>query len=135
MRVHECMLNDHVRITALLRQLKSASEVSDNAELPELFQMVDRAIRSHFDYEEKHLLPLLGRKWPELRQQLGDEHREIRRWLDELGIGIELHIVRKEQIDGLITRLEEHADREDAALYRWVDERPDALPGWAGRIL
>ena len=48
------------------------------------------------------------------------EHARIRQLLGELGVGVDLHLVRLELAREFIDFLRAHARREEALLYRWA---------------
>jgi len=55
-----------------------------------------------------------------------EEHRALRKRLDELGIGVDVHQTNIGAIRELAAKLRRHAEREDALLYRWADRELDA---------
>jgi hypothetical protein len=71
------------------------------------------------------LLPGLAKHDSVLAARIRDEHANIRGLLAEIGVGIELHIVRETQMLELAQFLREHAKMEEKPLYTWADT---ALP-------
>ncbi len=62
---------------------------------------------------------------PDAVDQVLRDHEAIRAALDELGLQVELHTLRKETVDAFLALLRAHAAREDATLYRAADEALD----------
>lgn len=81
----------------------------------------EAALRAHLSLEEDLVLPTFERTYPLETAQIRDEHASIRRELDELGLGVELHLISPELIDRFISKLRAHAAHEDAMLYERVD--------------
>ena len=50
------------------------------------------------------------------------EHKHLRQRLDELSVGVELHVVRAEQARAFASELQAHARHEDRVLYSLADE-------------
>ena len=100
---------------------------------------LDEGLMHHFNYEEKHLPPILGEL---LTQTLLSEHREIRKGLDDVknvvsetkleGLDREQCLIEESRMHDFINNLgqaiEEHAHREEIILdmlQRALKERGD----------
>lgn len=81
----------------------------------------EAALLAHLNVEEDLVLPTFQRSHPIEAAQLLDEHASIRRELDELGLGVELHLISVPLIERFISKLRAHAAREDAMLYEHLD--------------
>jgi hemerythrin HHE cation binding domain-containing protein len=121
--LRESLLRDHDEIDRGLADLVRAYETGDHQVAREAFRAFDARLAAHFAFEDEHLLPAFGKFDPQEAQAIAGEHRAIRTYVDELGIGTDLHLTRLPAIKTLVQRLRAHARREDLALYRWVDEQ------------
>jgi len=122
------LVEDHALLERQLAQLAQAVEADDcPADLLECWTRFEAGLRDHLDTEERCLFPAAGPEHREQVEGLRAEHRRIRHTLQELGVALELHTLRKPSVDELITFLREHAEREKQTLYAWLEE-----PGNAG---
>jgi len=72
-------------------------------------------------FEERHVLPAFRAVDQREADDLQREHDFIRRRLTELGVGLDLHLLRAEVVADFLALLRGHARREDALLYRWAE--------------
>lgn len=114
-------LADHEQLELLLRELIAAFETGDRDVAREVYRKFDVALAEHLAIEEEQLFPELSTTEPGEVTQLRTEHAAIRRRLDELGIGVDLHLTRLPAIRALVDDLHAHALREDRLLYPWAD--------------
>lgn len=132
MNVRESLGRDHAAIDRRLSDLANAADGADLPTILRVFREVDRGLRAHIDGEEHYLFGDFEKHHPNEIRELRQEHDRFRRSLDELMIRTELHTVRKEDFERLVSELRAHADKENKTLYRWADEtshrgRRDAL--------
>lgn len=121
MSIADRLTQHHQRLAALLSELSEAAAGADAPTLHRIWQEAEDGLRSHFDAEERLLLPLLRRARADECAEIVREHQELKEMLDEVGLQVELHIVRRDRIDALIQRLRTHARREDEGIYRWCE--------------
>lgn len=113
---------DHERLERLFTDLLYAFEADARGDIPRLWNAFDRELRTHLAIEEEQLLPrFLDFNAPEALSLLR-EHHSIRDKLLKLGVGVDLHLTRFNQVDDFVRELREHAQREDALFYRWSEE-------------
>ena len=112
---------DHAALLRSLDALGNASEGADASELVRVWREFEAGLRAHLEVEEAELFPLLPDRAE--RTALERDHERFREQLDELGLQVEVHAIRKESVDTLCEALRAHAAREDAVLYRVADER------------
>jgi hemerythrin len=113
---------DHERLERLFNDLLCAFEADARADIPRLWNEFDRELRTHLTIEEEQLMPrFLDFNAPEALALLR-EHDSIRDRLLRLGVGVDLHLTRLNQVDDFVRELREHAKREDALFYRWSEE-------------
>ncbi|HTJ42198.1 MAG TPA: hemerythrin domain-containing protein [Kofleriaceae bacterium] len=118
------MMADHHRLETLFRELQCAFEEDvSTIELRRLWSALDEGLTAHMNAEEEIVLPELARIDPIEAKALQREHEELRRRLLELGVGVDLHVVREKAARAFLDTLREHADREDQLLYVWAASR------------
>ncbi|MCB9593992.1 MAG: hemerythrin domain-containing protein [Sandaracinaceae bacterium] len=120
--LHQLLLDEHRKIEARMARLADAAEGADAPTLIREWTGFEAALRAHLDVEEAQLF---GRVAADERAGLLAEHRALRDRLDELGLEVELHQVRRATIDAFLAALRAHAAREDGLLYRAADEMPE----------
>ena len=118
-------LADHRRLETLLERLLAAFEANDREDIAKLWTAFEAGLLTHLEAEEKHLLPALQKASERDARVLIQEHRHIRTRLEELGVGIDLHIVRLTVARDFIHELRAHAKNEDRMLYKWSDAHLD----------
>jgi CheY-like chemotaxis protein len=111
----------HRRLNTLLDDLWRAFECGEQVASSQLWSAFERELAAHFALEEKQIFPALTRIIPSEVTSLQYEHDELRRHSAQLGVGVELDLVRSELVAQLIAQLRAHALREEALLYRCVD--------------
>ena len=104
----------------------SAGFTDDSRDLVMLWGKVERELLEHMAAEERLVFPAYQRADPENAQDLRDEHAVLREHALELGIAIQLHTVRREQLHRFVEELRAHARNEEASLYRWAQGNLDA---------
>ncbi|MDB4998870.1 MAG: hypothetical protein JWM74_6302 [Myxococcaceae bacterium] len=108
---------DHRRLEALVEQILSASEAGDAECVASSWGALKDGLLAHFDAEETHLIPdLLVTSERGARVIIG-EHRHLRSRLTELGLAIELHVVKRALVSGFVHELRAHARSEERLLY------------------
>lgn len=116
---------EHTRLDATFDALASGFSADPwSAGLTE-WKHFEAALLAHMNIEEDLLLPVLARSHPDEAARIREEHASIRRDLDELGLGVELHLISADLIERFIEKLRAHAEREDAMLYRFADRELD----------
>lgn len=113
---------EHSRLEAAMTQLANSAEGADRAALTADWRRFERALIAHLELEEREILPAVEPREPQAVDLVRKDHAAIRALVDELGLEVELHTVRRETIDRFLALLRAHAAREDATLYRAADE-------------
>lgn len=124
--IRQAFLADHRRLEALLDDLLPAFEANDREEISRLWTLVEAGVLAHFDAEETHLIPDLLRKSACDARVIVREHQHLRSRLAELGVAVDLHLVRLETARHFVAELRAHAMSEDRLLYRGSDAHLDA---------
>ncbi len=127
MPIRDRFLADHRRLETLLEQLLAAFEANDREVIAKLWTEFDSGLLAHLEAEETYLIPALFWICERDARVLVQEHRHIRTRLAELGVGIDLHVVRLSAARDFVDELRAHARTEDRLLYaRLLDPAGDA---------
>ena len=131
------LLKDHAEMERLLSLLAQAVDANDdNEELRCLWTKVEGMILDHIRTEEREFFAMVGKAHRAEVEELRADHRHIRASLSALGVEMDLHAVRKSEVDELILFLRGHAERENDTMYYWLSERPDnAMANIVHRLL
>jgi hemerythrin-like domain-containing protein len=116
---------DHERLEASFLDLVDEFHEGDRDDLRAAWARFERGLLAHFDAEERYLLPLFARVDPGEAAALVAEHDLFRREVAELGVGVDLHVVRLDAARELVDGLREHAAREERLFYRWAEAHVD----------
>ena len=106
---------------ALMARVLEAFADNDRELVATLWHEFDAGILAHLEAEEKFMIPILLRVCERDARILIQEHKHIRTQLVELGIGVDLHLVRLESARSFISELHAHSLHEDTLLYRRAD--------------
>jgi uncharacterized protein (TIGR02284 family) len=83
---------------------------------------LEELLLRHVNAEEMFLLPAFSKEEPTEASVLRAEHTEIRKQLGEIGLALDLHSLRLEQIDDVYRAVARHIARETRTLYPWADQ-------------
>ncbi len=90
-------------------------------ELTRRWGEIEYQLYDHMMAEEHFVFPAYQQDDPENAQDLRDQHALLRELALEIGIAVQLHTLRTEQIQEFVSALRAHALCEEASLYRWAD--------------
>lgn len=85
---------------------------------------------SHLQFEEDHILPRYRRSNPGAAadaEELLAQHAAIRQQLDEMGMALQLHLLRAEIVERFVAMMRAHAEHENRTLYPWERAHRDEL--------
>lgn len=117
----ELLRRDHARLDALFTELLDQFEEGNQHDVRAAWVEFDDGLTAHLDLEERVILPLFAQVDRAEAEALRAEHVRIRQLLAELGVGVDLHLVRLDLAREFIDALRAHARREDQLLYRWAE--------------
>ena len=117
---------DHQRLDELFSDLLAAFQRDDRKEATALWRAFDSGLTAHMKLEEALILPAFANVAPAEAAALAREHVAFRASLTELGVGVDLHCTNAEAVERFLAALREHAEREDALMYRWAQAN---IPG------
>jgi hypothetical protein len=109
-------LADHCRLEELAEQVVAAWDASDREAVARLWASLRSGLLAHLEAEEKHWLPVLCTSERDARVIIG-EHRHLRSRLTELGVAIDLRLVRSAMLRSFVHELRAHARSEERLLY------------------
>ena len=104
-----------------MERLLEAFADNDRELVASLWNEFDAGVLAHLESEEKFMIPMLLRVSERDARILIQEHKHIRTQLAELGVGVDLHLVRLESVRSFIDELHAHSLHEDTLLYRRAD--------------
>jgi len=117
------LLLEHERLDGRMHDLARMVDAGDAAAVVPTFRAFERTLLEHLAYEEKELLPAFADLDAREADGIRAEHAAIRARVDELGMRAELHTLRASDVHALIAALRDHAAREEAVFYGWVETR------------
>lgn len=117
----DAMREDHRRLERVFEALLNYVHVDDRLAMQAAWRDFERGLSVHLDIEDEHMLPLLDRENPEEAAGIRRDHGIIRSMLVELGVRLDIHLLREETVESFIGLLRAHAAREEALLYRLAD--------------
>lgn len=120
------LIRDHERLDALFVELLDQFIEGDPNDVRAMWALFEAGLSAHLDAEERYLLPLFTRAAPVEAAALLEEHAVFRRTLDELGVGVDLHVVSLDVAQEFVEALRTHARRENELFYRWAERRIEA---------
>jgi hypothetical protein len=120
--IRKQLVDEHALLDRALKDISCAADGGEACDVRRAWGELEELLVRHLDFEEKELFPRLEALHPEWTAGFRRDHAVIRRLLAELGIRVDLHALRKQEIDELVDALREHAEREDATVYRWAGE-------------
>jgi hemerythrin superfamily protein len=130
----QLLLSDHQHLDKLFERLLDDVHCGDWTICQGTWSRFERRLLEHIEMEETYLLPIFECEYPEKTADLRKEHASIRCMLADMGVALELHSVREQDVQRFIESLQGHAAREEALLYRWAkDLAPDVAEALAHR--
>jgi len=119
----------HRELDACIERLIARVGDGDPTELRPEWSTFERALLRHLEQEEAEILPGFARDDPAGARAILAEHADIRGALLDMGVNLDLHLLRAEQVERFVGQLRAHAKREEAALYAWAERHIDPR-GW-----
>jgi hypothetical protein len=118
---------DH-RLAALVR----CAQGGDADQLRREWSAFERELLAHMELEEAEILPAFAHHDAAAARAVLDEHTAIRAQLLEMGLNLDLHLLRADRVAALVQKLRGHALHEEQALYAWTGRN---LPGDGRQLL
>jgi len=121
-QLYTVLLEDHPRLEKAYEHVVDACEAG-SPELYGLWTELESSLERHLSAEEEHVFPELVKVDPDETRTLRAEHDDIRKKLTELGVCVDLHVIKKEVAEAFFEALKQHGQREDALLHVWLRKR------------
>lgn len=119
--IRDRLAADHVRLDALFDDVLRRLGLDDRDETRAAWNEFERALGEHLEAEESLILPAFAVDHPEEARKVRVEHEDIRKKLLDLGVAVDLHVIRADVAADFVRALREHAHREDSMMYRWAE--------------
>lgn len=116
------LLHEHRALEQLFDRLMNAFQANAREDIQAIWTELDRNLEQHFELEERVFFPRFAKVDLLETASLLEEHEGMRKLCAELGVGVDLKLVRTSVANGFIALLKAHAKREELVLYRWVNE-------------
>ena len=117
----ELLPRDHQRLDAMLGAVLELVHLDERRELDQRWAAYEDGLLAHLDAEETYLIPGLAVHDAELASRILADHARFRTQLAQVGVGLQLHIVREDQLLELASDLRAHASMEEGPFYAWAD--------------
>jgi hypothetical protein len=111
----------HREIEEACRALLGAGYAGVPGELTRSWGEIEHQLYDHMMAEEHFLFPAYQEDEPDNAQALRDQHARLRKLAREIGIAVQLHIIRMEQIERFVSALRAHGRLKEMTLYWWAD--------------
>ena len=115
--VKQRLVADHRALDTLFEKLLDDIHGGDASTCQASWGLFEKALIDHIDAEEVYLLPSFDRVNPIEAAGIRQEHATLRHLLADMGVRLELHAVKEENVKRLVVALRTHAAREEAVLY------------------
>jgi nucleotide-binding universal stress UspA family protein/hemerythrin-like domain-containing protein len=112
---------EHARLEREYAALLETWRHGDWSDVREQFARFEPALRAHMAVEEERVFPAFREASASDAAALQREHDELRRALDALAVGIELHVIGASQAEAFVGQLRAHGEKEERLLYPWID--------------
>ena len=106
-----------IRFERLVAQAREEDPMTLRAE----WSAFERELLRHLELEEAEILPAFARHHAAEARAILAEHAEIRSALLEMGLSLDLHVLRADAVEAFVQQLEAHARREEASFYAWAE--------------
>lgn len=116
------LTRSHAELRRLADELLAAMAADARDQVTRLWADFDHGLLAHMEAEERFVLPIFAHVDADEAKALLREHGLLREELLELGVAVDLHLLRYDRSRELAALLEAHATREERLLYRWADE-------------
>jgi hemerythrin superfamily protein len=117
MTAGEFLSEHHRHLEGLFLALVARAQQGDCAALQKEWSLFERELLRHLELEETEILPRFGQRHPREARKILAEHAQIRGDLEEMGVCLDLHLLRAQAVEDFVRRLSEHARREETLFY------------------
>jgi hypothetical protein len=121
------LLDDHVALLQRFEEVLAWFRQNDREATRRAWTVFESTLTAHLEAEETLIFPAFRDVDRAETEALAQDHARFRSKLDELGLAVDLHIIRADSARGLIEALTVHSRREDGRMYPWAEKHLDAL--------
>lgn len=103
--MRDLLNHSHARLERLFEAVLDAFEEGDRADTAARWTEFETCLRNHFDFEEVHLLPGFRKVYSSEAEEIVRDYERMRQTLDELGVGVDLHLTRADVVKEFMVQL------------------------------
>jgi hemerythrin-like domain-containing protein len=114
---------EHVRLHLAFADMTRRAESGDYRLCDDAWDALAAELEKHFRFEEAELFPRFGQSGEGASDEvarLSSQHHALRQSVFEIGVGLQMRVVRPDEVKDLLASLQRHAALEDASLYPWA---------------
>jgi hypothetical protein len=120
--LRRALFAEHEYLDGLFNRLLQCAHRNDTESLGPLWTVFERVLLDHLAWEEEHLLPDYKLEHLEDSVAIEKDHARFRSIVAEIGVAVDLHLVREEIVREMIDLLRSHAQREEEQFHLWAEE-------------
>ncbi|MEI8255444.1 MAG: hemerythrin domain-containing protein [Deltaproteobacteria bacterium] len=120
--LRRALFAEHEYLDGLFNRLLQCVHQNDREALSQLWTVFEQVIRDHIGWEEAHLLPRYRLEQPDDAASIDADHARFRELIAEIGVAVDLHLIREDIVREMIDLLRSHARREEEQSHAWADE-------------
>lgn len=127
LQLGEALKADHATLETEFHRALCAVRGGDPEYVRSAWLSMDADLQAHLHAEEEFILPGFEQSHPQEAAHIRRDHGEIRRALEQLGIELDLHMLRCESAEAFVASLRSHAQYEEQLFYDWAERQlPEA---------
>jgi len=115
---------DWTQLERALQDITRTFDTADYLVCVEAWDHFEDLVLSHMEFEECHMFPALHRDRPLQATLLADDHTRLLQELQRLGLGVDLHVTKAEDVRHFVHSLRQHTAREHKWLHDWLQSKP-----------
>jgi hypothetical protein len=104
-KLYDAMREDHQRLERVFETLLNYVHVDDREGMQAAWDDFERGLSAHLEVEEAEMIPVLDRDNQEEAAAIRRDHAMIRRTLAELGVRLDIHLLREETVEAFVRLL------------------------------
>ncbi len=120
--LRRALFAEHEYLDGLFNRLLECVHQNDRELLAQQWCVFERVLVDHIEWEEQHLLPRYRIEQPDDAASIDAEHARFRALVAEIGVAVDLHLIREEIVREMIDLMRTHARREEEQAHAWADE-------------
>ncbi len=121
-RQHDALVQHHRQLDDLFDRLLARFHDGDHDAVSAMWTDFEGGVLAHLKAEEADLFPRYRQRHEQEMKTLLQEHERIRAVLTELGVGLDLRLLRADLAEEFVQCLRAHAEHEEQHFYLWLNE-------------